>query len=477
MSGEPSEKSTASSDHGWRRWVLVIFLVTVLQLNPSHAHAQEAVIDFGAIAQAITTNSNIGITNAGIALTNVNLVLQQIQNALKSVIETAMARLKNEADRRMMQANLDQQHRLSRDGRIADIQNEHTISPASRGCSTARALSARDAQLDAEHNNANIGGSIQVARGTGSGVDSASAGAATLRLQVLAKQGVLADKGRYGTAGSSPISQMPDHKALSGDNAIYEDGDMKISSVLTPLHTAAAKVDPGALQYSLPKTFTLKNGLADFGDAQLQNDDLAYFVAYEFCDQLMPDLPTPTHGKHLTVDDIVNIRDDRANSAVRGAAADRCFAALRYRTACPAGSKDVFKSADGTSCNQIQVAMCTFMKTPAPNGMGMSPSHPSLANCETNGLSRAEFDRLLATGCHDETYLETLHRDLNARDAEHFILFECPLLETTYEMKMDHERAALEQVVSSLIATRGMGSSPSVSSRAVGTTGGGTTTP
>jgi len=257
MTGAFKSGSSTTYIRGKTRWLAVIFLVLALQLNPSSAHAQGMpVIDVSNIFQTIA------VVGQGI-MTNINLVLQQIQNALKSVIETAMARIKNEAARRMMQAQLDQQVRSSRDGRIADLNNKHTISQNAQACALSRVGSAKDALNDAETSSANITqknllGAKGISKNT---ADTGSAGAAARETDILNKSGILGIQRYKGaSSGNSVVEQMPGHRTLSGEDTVYEDGDMNISSVLNPVHTSAAKVDPGALQYSLPKTLGLQNG-------------------------------------------------------------------------------------------------------------------------------------------------------------------------------------------------------------------------
>lgn len=449
-------------------WLAALLLVLGLQFYTAPAHAQLAVVDPANIAQ-----TTIAAANA--VITNVNLVLQQIQNALKSIIEAAMKRLQMEQSKRLAQAHLDQSVINERNSKLAEEQNKSAIPPSSQACGIARSGGAKDALAAAEGSAGGVHQRLAGERGIGGGADAEGSSASARMVHILNRAGLLGDTGRYGTPGSSAISQMQDHRTLSGDDAVYVDGDMRISSVLNPIHTPAAKVDAGAFEYTLPKTAGVsKEGYVTFSDSatgpiNATGDELAYITAFAFCDHLVPDLPTPTHGNHLTVDDIVNIHEDRVNTATRGAAADRCFAALRYRTACPSSSDDSFKSADGTSCHKVQVAMCNFMKKPAKDGgLGLSSTRPSLANCDTNGLSEAEYDRLLATRCHDESYVQSIYAALEAQSAEHFMLYECPMLEMTYEMKMDHERTALEQAINGLISMRGMGSRPDVTSRPVG---------
>lgn len=442
---------------------LVLVVVVLFQFNAPPAHAF-IVSDPGNTAQGALNVANTIITNA-------NLILQQIQHALKSVIEMARERIKIEYQKSFNKATNAEIHRTALNNALLKINDEASISPATQACAIARSGAARDSAKDATSQFANFQGGLNARRGVAAGgAGNRTPGGDSADVDLACRAGLIG-KDRY----RGVRDRMSNCKELRGeDKDAYEDGDMRISSVLNPVHTSTSKTDPGALQYTLPDKADLRDGRIDFSrSSNLTGDELAFVTAYKFCENLMPDLPNPTSGDHLTIDDIVNIKGDRKNTAIRSAAADRCFASLRYRTACPRSTDGVFPG-----CYKAQKAMCTFLKTPAPNGLGLS-DRPSLNNCEEIGLSEAEYDRIMATRCHDDGYVKAIHAILNAENAQHFVLFECPMLEMTYETRMDHERAALEQSIAALVSMRGVGSSASIGSRPVGggPSGAGSVTP
>jgi hypothetical protein len=452
-----------------KRTTVVLSLVMGLQFFTVSAKAQRIVYD-------PTNHIENAITAAQSTISAVNTVLLTVETAMHSVIETIMARLKNEADRRMAQANLDNQRMLAEGSQNADVNMKSMMSQASQACPLARAGAAEDHLSAALNSNgAPVMQALLSSRGIGKGADSQGAAAKAAATRILCKAGLIG-KDRYAgsaTSNNTVVDQMG-CRTLSGDDAAYINADMYLSSVLTPTHTAAAQVDPGALQYSLPANAGVNaQGFVTFsssndGSISSTGDELAFIAAWEYCEHIVMSLPTPTQGSHaMGVTDQTNIYDDRMNMAIRTGPGDKCFDALRYRMACPSSSASTFKGSDGVSCYQAQVAMCKFLKSPAPNGLGMDATRPSLANCETNGLSAAEFERLASTRCHDQSHVQTLYKDLDAASAEHFVMSECHSLEKDFKKELRDERSDLEHAVGELNAMRGMGSRPDITAQPV----------
>jgi len=433
----------------FRLRLLLLAIIVMLQFNAPPAHAIP-VTDFGAIAQAALNVAKSVIMIA-------NQVLQQIQHAMKSVIEHARERIKIEYAKAFEKAHNAEVHETPKNNTILGINKDAMMSDKTHTCANARAGAAQDAARAAQNQLANFMSGLINAKGLGSGApDNRSAAAFSAEVAIGCASGIYGAD-RYGGV----LIKMGKCKNLSGEDKIaYEDADMKIDSVLNPVHTSASKADPGALQYNLPAKADMKDGRIDFSKtANLTGDELAFVAAYMFCENLIPDLPTPTRGDHLTLDDIINIRKDRKITAKRSGPASRCFSEIFYRTAVPSSVGSAF-----ADLHKAQTASCKFLKA-----MGYS-QHASLDNCEQNGLSSAEYDRIKATKCNNEGYLISKAATVDANTVEGYSADDCGGAQAAFEQKMEAKRTALEQSISNSVWLSGDGAPPSLLSRPVGGT-------
>lgn len=420
------------------RGLTVLLLVVALQFPTHQAHA---FIVFDPITEA-------------------NTLLQHFLSAAKSVIDGIRTKLLHEADKRMRQAEVDANRKNSENLQNAEINAKSVMSDATQACPLARSGAAEDALSAALDSSAAIQQALLQGRGAIGGADPGSPAARIKRNAILCQEGL-----------REPVGSSETCRKLSGDDAIYLNSFINVDAVLKPRHTPAAPVDDGAMQYSLPKTPTVdKNGFVSFS-ASATGEELAFIAAWDYCESLVPPSPQGVSSKRpATSADQVYASDSNVCLATMSAASDRCFEALRYRTACPTGAD--FQNAGGTGCHDIQVKMCHFLKDPAPNGLGLGDAGPSLKNCDTNGLSAAEFERLSSSRCHNEGYLQTLHKDLDAPSAEHYVLTQCEDIKKAYKQERRDERADILEAIRDLKSFDkhgDCGPAPSAANQPVGT--------
>lgn len=253
----------------------------------------------------------------------------------------------------------------------------------------------------------------------------------------------------------------------------YADADIQIARLLKPL------------QYPMPITdhvhYNPDDGHFSFPNATGKEIDFA--AAYKFCDHLAPVLPTPTHGgsRKITIDDIQSMNADRAAAAMKSAAVSECFDALAYRTACPQRASSALKIGTTATCYGDQVAVCQRLKGPADrdvaskasprvltgmniDGIGDPEADAALANCETDGLSQAMQEKIMAYRCDSQGYLTGPLANIMADTLlfDQKIQFECPALKAEFDRKLDAQKQRLLTAIqnSILMGNRGGPANP-----------------
>ena len=81
-----------------------------------------------------------------------------------------------------------------------------------------------------------------------------------------------------------------------------------------------------------------------------------------------------------------------------------------------------------------------------------------LAHCDTEGISEAMYDAIMAHRCHDTAYVRDLAGSFGGDTAksEHAVLFECPAQEADYNKYMDAENKRLQKSIRMLMEMNSM---------------------
>ena len=289
--------------------------------------------------------------------------------------------------------------------------------------------------------------------GAGTNADTTSPAYMAVEVNDFCKLGFL-DASGGGRYGALPYRMG----CIQDDN--YTDADIQLSSLIDKL------------QYPLPVTAHATgtpDGHISFVGASAVNPtgvgtEMDFVAAYKFCEHLRPAAATPTHNSGKPgIADVLSVKEDRSETAMRTAAASECFRALSYRMSCPLSSKDALKDSSGASCYDAQQALCKRLTaTHEEGGQNLSmvgddrQYELALTHCDTEGISQAMYDAIMARRCHDAGYVKDLENVLggNAAEVEYAISFECPAQELAYKKKMDDERMRLELAIQNLLKLR-----------------------
>jgi hypothetical protein len=199
-----------------------------------------------------------------------------------------------------------------------------------------------------------------------------------------------------------------------------------------------------------------------------------WIAAYEFCMHLPRHMPTPAFGsgsRSVTSSDYQSIYTDRDETARAEGPQAECMESLLYRTACPSTSASLFTYVGlPSTCHDMQVAMCnTIQNDPSagggpqqitggpavpqaiisntnadgtlPPGYGIQDD-PALTNCQTDGLSLAMADHILANRCASRTYMQKVLPSIlsNASKVEEVGQFDCQYLRDNFHAQLERER-------------------------------------
>ena len=365
----------------------------------------------------------------------------------------AAERLSNEIEGGLAQTKLAGKMQAARSGAVGDIVTKSVLPERTGTCATQHASqeaavvssTLRDAVSQIE--------TLASSKGAGANADTGSPAYASVEVNDLCKLGFL------DTSGNGRYGQLPAKMGCVQDNK-YIDADMKLSSLI------------GRLQYPLPPTAHSKptpDGHRSFigatnTDPTGLGSEMDFVAAYKFCEHLLPDMPTPSHNSGTPgVADVVSIKVDRDEAALRTAAASECMRSLSYRTACPDTSKNALKNASGVSCYDAQQALCQRLRgTHADGGLNLTmkgddPQYEAaLTYCPTQGISQAMYDAIMARRCHDTGYVRDLSNRFgsNAAKAEHAVLFDCPAMEAAFEQSLNDEKERLNLVMQNLLLLR-----------------------
>ena len=310
---------------------------------------------------------------------------------------------------------------------------------------------------------------ISAGRGSGPNADTSSPAYVATEVNDRCKLGFI-DTNVNGTYGVLPSNLgCTDLTALDPSYARYIDADTRMSSVIEPLqyplpniaHVNANTPD-GHLSFVGPGGVTV----TPTETAPGLGSELDYAAAYKYCENLQPVLPSPTKNSGTpTTADVLSIREDRKAVSLRTAAAEECFRALAYRTSCPAGAKTSLQdgSGSGANCHDAQVQLCARLTAKHTDGgmeLKMEGSDPvyaaALKNCDTDGLSRAMYDAIMAHRCDDNNYAFKVLPTImgKAANIERIRATDCPAMAADYDKLMELEKKRLNKSVGILMQLR-----------------------
>jgi hypothetical protein len=321
--------------------------------------------------------------------------------------------------------------------------------------------------------------------GAGPSADASSPASAALEVNDLCKLGFL-DMSGSGRYGQLPIT-MKCADLVGGANLTggqtsdasfirFIDADTKLGSVIDKL------------QYPLPApnhwrqtkdghvSFIGKDGVSVALPKETYpgvGSELDFAAAWKFCEHLQPATPTPTHSTSAkaTIADIGSIKSDRMSISLKTSAASECYRSLAYRTSCPAASAgNMTNLATGAThtnqggCVQAQAQVCSRLSAPRDQGgLGLSfiNDDPGYANiikhCDTEGISKAMYDAIMAKKCHDNDYIQKVLPSITGGDAaavEDVVNYACPAAEHAFEVRLIKERERLTKGIRSLLQSQ-----------------------
>jgi hypothetical protein len=432
-------------------------------------------------------------------LDNWQYILQDaIQSAMGSGMMSMMG-LQSQINAIGQQGVIDGQRQANTAHAVGNINQSTNMARSSIVCATAKGNQAKAAGLRTMQNMGQAIQSYEQAVNAGANASAGSPASASTEVNDLCQLGFLSTSatGRYGLLPSNKGCKDPAAQINPPSPGKYFDADMRISSVIDQLQFPLPEGDHVKITNDGHVSFIGSNGavsaqptLTSSGTPDGLGTEMDFAAAYKFCEHLMPVIPTPTHNSGTpTADDNVNIAMDRDQTSLRTAAADECFRALWYRTACPSNTQNTLKDASGgpNNCYQTQMAMCGRLVWAPPIGLGLSMKNHDprfsnvLASCSAavgaappapdpngnyvfpnapnfRGLSVAMFEAIIAHKCDDPGYASTL-ADVkgNAAELEQEEQFDCPRQETYYLAKMERERQRLAREVRNAISLQGMG--------------------
>jgi hypothetical protein len=243
----------------------------------------------------------------------------------------------------------------------------------------------------------------------------------------------------------------------------YVHADLSVGSLLDrlqmPLPDKTHSFTRNGRVYFYSNTDTLNAQLTE--NAAGLGKELDWIAAYKYCENLntMADAPPlGAPGEDLTQEVVAAVMLNRSVEAKGSLSWTQCIKSLIDRTACRRDSWNTFKESGSSpaiekSCFAYQQRICHWIKDKqVDGGLGITMEQDdflatALANCDTEGLSMAVVDKIMAYRCQDTTYRSYLIHTYNAEDLEVQLTQVCPKLVEDYSNKMQDERDALVSAV------------------------------
>ena len=476
------------------RFLLILILSFSLAVSPTRSAYADVpalpVVDLAAVVSWITQLADEAKSLANEAQQLANQVIQithlveifnmlntlYVQTGLQDAVNRARMRLLQEAAKRTAQAQLDQARQMAQlhDDIAATLPH---LGPTN-SCTVSQVYHTPDLS-SATHMMEHVIQRSIVHTPTASPT-SAAAVAVSNDCASGTLPPSLVSPAWYQKAGCKQL-------AASSADSVYVGASMEPSSITRPILTGTGSdaADPDALEYFLPDCINMTaGGIPQVGTGTCPaptGNKLAWWVAYNAIQMITPPIPPANSGSAPTVQSIAETKDRMRNMLLISGAVSDASKALAYRTACPATNASNFTMQDGTTCHDMQVAHCKQLKAAAGApvdasaavavlGFGIDPNlHPSLQNCEANGLSQAEYERLRVGAYSSTSYAAWLNGALSHDEALKALTITLPAEEQRFYTKLDEEEGRINSEISHAHELNGIQLEP-VNSNRVGST-------